>query len=95
MSHEIKIPTLGEFYEMLERHDWFACMSDDSSVADRGERAERQLINIVNATETAKDSRYGALFRSYHAFMWSGPAFGTEQPPKPAAPESADTQEVA
>jgi hypothetical protein len=37
--------TLPELYEALERHDWFAGMSDDASVAQAGAQAFSKLVD--------------------------------------------------
>lgn len=83
METTIITPSLNEFYDILEKHDWFYMMSDDSSKDRKGHAEERRIIEIVNST---RDQRYSDLYHKYHGHMWTGPAWNTERKPKPARP---------
>jgi len=56
-------PTLAEFYDALERHDWWYCMSDDHSVYNRGAVAEGKLKVIAK-----KSPEHQTLFDDMQAF---------------------------
>lgn len=73
--------TLGEFYDWLERHDWYCAYSDDYSVTRAGE-ADYVKLKAEAATSPEKQ----ALHDAYTAHMFNGRPWGTVQPPKPERP---------
>lgn len=75
--------TLREFYDKLQRFDWFYTFSDSNSVVREGQAAESRL-----SSEAARlGPEYLNLFNSYHDSLWSGPTFGTELIPLPKKPD--------
>ena len=76
------IPTLKDYYDMLERHDWYYHYSDDGRVYEQGQRAHASLLSIANASAEHK-----ALFEAYSNHMFTGDPWKTERAPKPARPE--------
>lgn len=39
--------TPAEYFDRLERHDWFHQMADDHRAWERGQREERELVRIA------------------------------------------------
>jgi exodeoxyribonuclease VIII len=62
------------FYEKLERHDWWYMMSDDGSVYERGEKADRELRR-----EAASSGEKAQLHKAYSEFK-AGKGPKPEQP---------------
>jgi hypothetical protein len=74
--------SLKDFYEMLEKHDWYHLMSDDGRV-DRMGAANYERIKII-ATQSPE---HQALFDQYEKHMWTGKPWNTEQAPLPEEPK--------
>lgn len=72
---------LIEFYEMLQRHDWFYEFSDDHSVWQRGETSKTKLISI--STQTPE---HRTLYNGFVAHYYSGASWKTEKKPLPPKP---------
>jgi hypothetical protein len=73
--------SLAEFYDVLERHDWYYAMSDDHAVWTAGTLVANALA------EEAKESREKAqLLIDWTRHMFSGEPWGTEKKPKPERP---------
>lgn len=71
--------TLQDFYDQLQRHDWFYSFSDDHGVWCAGERDSARLAAI------AKESpEHTKLMREFAEHHFSGAAF---EKPKAAKPE--------
>lgn len=74
--------SLQDFYDRLDKADWYYQMSDDGSVWRSGERAFGELQDI------AKESpEHQALYDSFSKHYYTGPSWGTEQAPKPERPK--------
>ena len=58
--------SLSEFYDLLEKHDWFYAMSDDPKVVNRGAAQERKLMAIASQSE-----EHTLLRQAYHEYKWS------------------------
>lgn len=56
---------LSDFYDMLEVHDWYYMMSDDISVARKGERAELRLKGIAKQSK-----KHLELMNEFHSYIW-------------------------
>lgn len=74
--------TLIEFYDMLEQHDWYYAFSDDHRVWKAGNANLAKIQNIVR-----ESAEHAALYSGFHNHYFSGPAWSTEQSPKPERPE--------
>jgi len=74
--------TLTEFYDELERHDWFTHFSDDHRVWESGEAAHSRLAEI--AKESPEHKKLMDAFGEYH---YSGSSFGKPKAPKPERPK--------
>jgi len=73
--------TLQEFYDELDKHDWYYEYSDDHGVWNRGQ-SEWNRLYIA-----AKDSlEFQALMKSFHQHYYSGKPWGTDKQPKPNRP---------
>lgn len=73
---------LRTFWQMLDQFDWYYAFSDDSVVFREGHNAESRLYAL-----SAQSPEHRALFEAFHRHMFSGPAWETEQAPKPPKPE--------
>ncbi len=74
--------TLREFYELLEKHDWYYMYSDEYRVWKKGEEEASTIQQIVKQSE-----EHRKLLEEYSKHMFSGPQWGTEKGPKPERPE--------
>lgn len=74
---------LGEYYDELEKHDWFYDYSDDHSVWRRGQAARNKLSSIASQSPEHK-----ALWDGFNKHVFSGPNWGTEKAPKPEKPNA-------
>lgn len=73
--------TLVQFYERLEKHDWYCCMADDFRREREGINEEKALMRIGR-----EGPEYQKLFDEYKEYAWSGPAFDTPKLAKPGKP---------
>lgn len=73
---------LNEFYDELEKFDWFYEMSDDHNVWRRGQKEYNKLNNIA-----CKSPEHGKLFSQYKKHVFSGESWMTSKQPKPDRPE--------
>lgn len=60
------------FYEKLERHDWWYMMSDDGSVYERGEKADRALRREAASSE--EKAQLHKAFSEFKAGKGTAPA---------------------
>lgn len=74
--------TLTEFYDQLERHDWYHAMSDDHRVWQQGQAARL----VLSETADAGGPAYQALLEAYSNYVFTGPSWGTDRKPKPPQP---------
>lgn len=75
--------TLKEYYDQLEKHDWYWMYSDDSNFYRAGLLETDKLLKIANE----QGSDYQKLFEEFNSYIFSGEAFATKQKPKPVRPE--------
>ena len=73
--------TLQEFYDAVERHDWFYEMSDDHRVWVNGEAARARLEN-----EASTDFRKREILDAFTKHHYSGEPWSTTKAPKPERP---------
>lgn len=73
--------TLQEYYDELDRHDWYYAFSDDGRVYDAGECASNRLRHLSKEIEGGEELL--VAFTKYH---FSGPAWKTPNQPKPIRP---------
>jgi hypothetical protein len=73
--------SLLEFYEMLERHDWYYPFSDDGRVYNNGKRAEDTLHKIASQSSEHKE-----LFDAFEKHFFTGEPWNNERAPKPEKP---------
>ncbi|RQV00395.1 hypothetical protein DF047_32915 [Burkholderia cenocepacia] len=74
--------TIEEFYDELNRHDWYCGYSDDYSVEKRGEENYTWLLEIANQ----HGADYQALIGAFQKHYFSGKPWNTPQHDKPARP---------
>jgi hypothetical protein len=82
--------TLAELYRELEAHDWFHAMNDDARVADVGRQDWERLLWEAKRIEGGL-----SLFNGYSKYIFSGPAFGTPQAPRPEKPDELTGSQIA
>jgi hypothetical protein len=78
-----KVPSLSEFYDLLEKHDWYHELVD---CGDRDRAGRANLAKLQYIVWESRDDRYSELFRNFHRYYFSGIAWNTERIPKPARP---------
>lgn len=75
------LPSLREYYDMLERHDWTWVMSDDVAVVRAGRKSEEALNAVAR-----RSPEHAALIVAWCEHVFSGPAYRCAQKPKPERP---------
>lgn len=75
--------SLSSYWDMLDRHDWLFEFSDDHSVYTRG-RGELAKLHVISK----QSPEHGRLFHSFQDHHFNGPAWKTNQPPKPERPKT-------
>lgn len=79
MSNEV---TLQQYWDSLNRHDWYYDYSDDHSVWQRGS-AELSRLRAMSK----QSPEHTAMFEGFKKHYFSGESWGTEKAPKPVRPE--------
>lgn len=79
--------TLTEFYDELDKHDWYYDWSDDGRVWDRGHANLSRLLNIAGESKA-----HQLLYDAFHAHHFSGAPWKTDKKPKPERPETEAIQ---
>lgn len=75
--------TLTEYYDKLEKHDWFYDFSDDRNVRMKGQDDDREIKQIADT----HGDKYLALYQCFHLHYFSGDSFNSPKAPKPEKPE--------
>ncbi len=73
---------LSDYWEMLDKFDWYYNMSDDHGIWLAGVAGLEKLKKISNESEEHKK-----LFEEFVEYRFSGGSFGSEQKPKPEKPK--------
>lgn len=73
--------TLAEFWDELNRFDWYYAMSDDHGVWMAGE-ANRERLRIASL----QSEEHKELMAAFAKHYYSGEPWGTKQSPKPERP---------
>jgi len=74
--------TLSQYYDSLERHDWYYMMSDDHGVYTRGSANELILRRVAKS----KGPSLERMFQQFHSHKFTGGPWGTTQTPLPERP---------
>lgn len=77
-------PTIEQFYDMLDRHDWFFGYSNDSRVYRNGSDNFDRLKEIAGSL----DGDHAALLAAFQKHHFSGAPWSTPKWDKPARPVS-------
>jgi hypothetical protein len=72
---------LSEFWEKLNKFNWYYDFSDDSKIWDRGKLTHRELAAIAKISP-----EHQTLYNKFTKHAYSGRAWGNEKVPKPARP---------
>ena len=75
--------TLTEYYDVLDKHDWFYDFSDDRKVRRKGQQKEHEIMMIASAY----GDKYLALYQHFHLHHFSGDSFNLPKAPKPERPQ--------
>jgi hypothetical protein len=79
--------TLAEFWDCLDRFDWFYEMSDDHRVWQNGERAVQRILTfLAYHRETTGNPQYEQLYNGFTGHYYSGKPWNTPKQPKPERP---------
>lgn len=73
---------LPEFWDELEKHDWFFEMSDCHYTYNKGKESYYKLQILA-----AESEEHMKLFSDFSKHMFTGKPWGTEKQPKPERPE--------
>lgn len=73
--------SLADFWEMLNKHDWYHMMSDDIKVDRSGAADMAKLAKIAK-----QSPEHEAMLQGFHQHFWSGKPWNTEVKPKPERP---------
>lgn len=73
---------IEDYFDALQKHDWFFSYSDDRNVSTRGAKEEARLSAIAQS----HGGDFQKLMRSFRAFHFSGEAWNTPQAPRPLRP---------
>lgn len=74
--------SLRDYWDSLNRHDWYYDYSDDHGVWKRGSSERSRLRALSMQSREHRD-----MFDKFHAHYFSGEGFGTSKQPKPERPE--------
>jgi len=73
---------LKNYYDRLQRHDWYHEFSDDHRYYSSGRKDRQELMAISEQSPEHK-----ALYLAFYDHMFSGPPWNTEKKPLPKKPE--------
>lgn len=80
-SQSSKTISLSDYWDMLDKHDWYYEFSDDNRVWQAGRQSETSILELSKTSQ-----EYSNLANAFYGHMFSGKAYGNEQQPKPARP---------
>ena len=72
---------IQEYYDLLDRHDWYYDFSDDHGVWNAGRINADKLASLATSQEKKQ------LLNDFHSHKFSGKPWGTEEKPKPERPK--------
>lgn len=72
---------IQEYYDLLDKHDWFYQFSDDMSVYGAGEKAQKKIQTLSDTSTVHRD-----LYLSFQGYKFSGPSYKTAALAKPVRP---------
>ena len=73
--------SLQQYWDELEKHDWYYPYSDDNRTFNRGSLNEKRLKR-----EAFKNTDMIEMYEAFGKYHFSGPAYNTERAPKPERP---------
>lgn len=77
----LEFPTLPQYWDLLDQHDWFWDFSEDQFYWHRGRAQNARLLKIAEKG----GPEYQAMYDGFHAFhFFYGPK--EQRPGKPARP---------
>lgn len=84
-KQEMNQITLTEYYDRLDKHDWFYNFSDDRNVRALGQKNDNEIKKIADT----HGDKYLALYVDFKLHYFSGDNFDSPKAPKPERPEEA------
>jgi hypothetical protein len=88
MTTEIGVQVnLTDFYQMLEKHEWFHIIDEDEARYQAGAEFYENLRKLADQSPEHKD-----LFNKYERWVWSKSNGGLTEVPKPPVPVSVTTE---
>ena len=81
--------SLAEYWDMLDRHDWYYPFSDDGRTYSAGKRDADRLIKL-----TMQSPEHAALYEAFEKHHYTGNPWKTEQTPKPKRPGEDKTKDA-
>ena len=85
-----QIPTITEYYNCLQDHDWYFGWSDDSAAYKRGSAYAEELDTIAKKA----GGKHAALLKFFTDAMFSGDPWKTEKVDPPPAPVSYTLEDL-
>ena len=76
---------LSQFWDELNRHDWYYDFSDDFSVWKRGSDRDKELRVMANESPAHQE-----LMDKFSKHYFSGKPWGTDKAPKPERPQEGE-----
>jgi len=73
--------TLQQFWDELDKHDWYHKFSDDPRVYNNGHCNLKNIQVIANESKEKKE-----LYNNFRNHHFSGKAWETDKQPKPERP---------
>jgi hypothetical protein len=73
---------IGEYWDLLDGHDWYFNYSDAAGVYKRGSQVNSFICEIARK----RGGEYAQLLRAFNLHYFSGKPWGTEKAPKPDRP---------
>ena len=73
--------SLREYWDMLNRHDWYYQFSDDHRMWSDGNKNDSQIKLLSDISDGHKK-----LYEGFCKHYFSGEAFGKSESPKPERP---------
>lgn len=74
--------TLAQYWDELNKHDWYYAFSDDGLVYSRGSANEGRLKALAKQSPAHQQ-----LFNDFYDHHFSGASWNTKKHPRPPRPE--------
>jgi hypothetical protein len=82
MAKKVEEVSLSDYWDMLNKHDWWYEFSDDRRVYNAAACQDKYLRAVAKQSQ-----EHQSLFEGFHRHHFTGKPWDNEQSPKPAKPE--------